>query len=113
MLNKLFFIKSVHTVIFFFMWLCLIYILYCGITRTYNWALLLAISAILIEGLALLFNRGRCPLSTLAEKQGAESGSVTDIFLPQWMARDVFKFATVLFIAELVLLGLGYLFWRS
>ncbi|MFC2065952.1 hypothetical protein ACFLUO_02665 [Chloroflexota bacterium] len=111
MLNKLFFIKSVHTIIFFLMWLCLIYILYCGITRTYNWVLLLAIGAILIEGLALLVNRGRCPLATLAEKQGAESGSVTDIFLPQWIARNVFKVATGLFIAELVLLGLGYLFW--
>ena len=87
---------------------CLIYILYCGITRTYNWALLLAIGAILIEGLALLLNHGRCPFTTLAEKHGAEKGSVTDIFLPQWMARNVFRFSTVLFSAELVLLGLGY-----
>ena len=87
---------------------CLIYILYCGVTRTYNWTLILAISAILINALALYLNRGRCPLTTLAEKLGAEKGSVTDIFLPQWMARNVFRISTVLFAAELVLLGLGY-----
>ena len=87
---------------------CLIYILYCGITKTYNWPLLLAISAILINGLAVLLNHGRCPLTTLAEKLGAEKGTITDIFLPQWIARNVFAFSTVLFAAELILLGLGY-----
>ena len=87
---------------------CLLYILYCGITRTYNRALLLAISAIFIEGFALLLNHGRCPLTTLAEKSGAEKGSVTDIFLPPWIARNVFRFSAVLFTAELVLLGLVY-----
>ena len=87
---------------------CLAYILYCGITKTYNWALLLAISAILIEGLALLLNQGRCPLTTFAEEHGAEKGSVTDIFLPAWIARNVFRISTVLFTAELVLLGIGY-----
>ena len=86
----------------------LLYILYCAITRTYNWILLLALIAIMINGLALLLNHMRCPLTTLAEKLGAEKGSVTDIFLPQWMARNVFRVSTVLFTAELVLLALGY-----
>ena len=108
MLNKIFFIKSIHTAIFVFMSACLLYILYCGITKTYNWALLLAISAIFIEGLALLLNHGRCPLTTLAEKSGAEKGSVTDIFLPQWMARNVFRLSTVLFTVGLVLLAFRY-----
>ena len=108
MTNKIFFIKSIHTIIFFFMWVCLLYILYCGITKTFNWALLLAIGAIFIEGFALLLNHGRCPFTTLAEKLGAEKGSVTDIFLPQWMARNVFRFSTILFTMELVLLAFRY-----
>jgi hypothetical protein len=84
------------------------YILYSGITRTFNWVLLIAIIAILIEGLALLLNNGRCPLTTLAEKYGAENGSVTDIFLPNWIARNVFTVSIILFSAELVLLGFRY-----
>ena len=88
---------------------CLFYVLYCGITKTYSWALLATLSAILIEGLVLMLYRGRCPFTTLAERLGAEKGSVTDIFLPRFMARNVFKFSTVLFAAELLLLGFGYL----
>ena len=87
---------------------CLMYILYSGITRTFNWVLLIAIIAILIEGLALLLNNGRCPLTTLAEKYGAENGSVTDIFLPKVIARNLFRVSLLLFIAELVLLGFRY-----
>ena len=108
MLNKLFVIKLIHSIVFFFVAACLIYLLYCGITKTYNWALFLAISAILINGSALLLNQGRCPLTTLAEKHGAEKGSVTDIFLPTWMVRNVFRVSTVLFSAELVLLAFRY-----
>ena len=48
-LNKIFFIKLVHTFIFVFMVACLVYILYSGITKIFNWVLLLAIIAILIE----------------------------------------------------------------
>jgi len=108
MRNKLLFIKLIHTAVFVFMSACLVYILYCGITRTYNWTLLLAISAILINGLALLLNRFRCPLTTLARKYGAEEGSVSDILLPTWMARNLFRSAAVLFAAGLIILGTGY-----
>jgi len=108
MFSRLFLIKLLHTVIFFFMSACLLYILYCGITGTYDWTLLVAISAILIEGLALLINRGRCPLTTLAEKQGAVKGSVTDIFLPSFIARNTFRYSTALFIIELIILAVGY-----
>ena len=107
-LSRIFLIKLIHTIIYFFMSACLIYILYCVITRTFDWTLLLAIGAIFIEGLALLLNDGRCPFTTLAEKYGAKKGSVTDMFLPDIMARNTFRFSTILFIVELALLGLRY-----
>ena len=106
--NKVFTIKLVHSVIFFFMVACLCYILYCGIARRYDWTLLVALGAICLEGLALLFNRGKCPFTDLAEKYGAASGTVTDIFLPMWFTRHVFKIAVVVVIIELILLGVGY-----
>ncbi len=108
MLSRLFYIRFIHTLIFFFMSACLVYVLYAGITKTYNLLLLLAICAIFVEGLALLLNRGRCPLTTLAERHGAEKGSVTDIFLPGWIARNVFRVSVVLFPLELALLVLRY-----
>ena len=106
--NKLFFIKFIHSLIFWFQVACLAYTLYAGITRTFNIILLVAIGSIVLNGLLLLLNKGRCPFTTLAESQGAEKGSVTDIFLPQWIARNVFRVSTFLFIGELVLLDLHY-----
>jgi len=107
-LDGLFLLKLAHTAVFFYMCACLAYILYAGVTRDFGWLLVGAIASILGEGLALLLNRGRCPLTTLAEKNGAESGSVTDIFLPGVIARNTFKYSAVLFSGELVLLAVRY-----
>ncbi len=106
--KKVFVIKFIHSILFLFLVFCLFYVLYCAITRTYDWTLLAAICVILIDGLAIVLNRGRCPLTTLAEKYGAEDGAVTNIFLPKWCARYVFKFFTVFFVFELVWLGIVY-----
>jgi hypothetical protein len=109
MSRKLFFIKAIHTIIFFFQLACIIYLLYAGIARIYHWTVLVATAAIVINGIALLLNRWRCPLTTFAERQGAEKGGVTDLFLPATIADNVFRIALVLFPAELILLGVGYL----
>lgn len=106
--KTIFAIKFVHSIIFFFMVACLGYILYCAIIHRYDWTLLLALMAIFIEGLALLLNRGRCPLTSLAERHGAANGAVTDIFLPEWLTRHTFKISTTLFIIELIWLAWGY-----
>lgn len=90
------------------MWGCLIYVLYAALAKAFNWVLLLALVVIFSEGIALVLNKGRCPLTTLAEKWGAEKGSVTDIFLPPVIARNAFKVSAVIFFAELVLLANRY-----
>jgi hypothetical protein len=41
---------------------------------------------VLLEMAIFAGNRFRCPLTGLAEGLGAESGRVTDIFLPLWVA---------------------------
>jgi membrane-bound metal-dependent hydrolase YbcI (DUF457 family) len=106
--NKVFAIKLFHSFIFLFMVACLLYILYCAIARRYDWTLLLALVAVFLEGLALLLNRWRCPLTTLAEKYGAANGAVTDIFLPDWLTRHTFKITTIVVIIEHIWLALGY-----
>ena len=107
--KKVFVVKFIHSTLFWLMVFCLFYILYCAISRIYDWTLLTAIGIIIIEGLSLVFNHWRCPLTTLAEKYGAENGAVTHIFLPKLCSRYVFKFSMVLFTIEIVWLGIGYL----
>jgi hypothetical protein len=50
-----------------------------------------AAAAAVVAGESLVFaaNGFRCPLTRLAERLGAESGSVTDIWLPRWFARNL------------------------
>ena len=89
---------------------CLVYILVAGIAKAFNWILVIALASIVFEGMAFLLNIGRCPLTTLAEEYGAESGSVTDILLPNVIARNTFRVSTVLFSAELLLLAVHYFY---
>ncbi|MBA7666980.1 hypothetical protein ES703_75065 [subsurface metagenome] len=99
MVNKqVFFIKLIHSTIFFIMVICLFYILYATIIRKYDWILLTAIVMILIDGASIALNRWRCPLTTLAEKRGAADGAITHMF----------KFFIVLYVIELVWLGISY-----
>jgi len=109
MLTRLFFIKLFHSVIAFFMLGCLLYILYAGITTIFNWFLWIAVVTIFIEGIAILLNGWRCPLTTLAEKWGAEKSSVADLFMPGIMARNLFNWSPFIFSAELIFLGFRYL----
>ena len=106
--QKVLTIKSIHLTLFILMCICLFYILYCAITSTYDWTLLTAIVIILINGLSIVLNRGRCPLTTLAEKYGAENGAVTHLIMPKWAARYVFKFFTLVAVIEVIWLGIGY-----
>lgn len=106
--RKIFAIKFIHSVIFFFMVACLLYIIYCTATRTYNWALVIAMAAIFGEGLALLLNRWRCPITTFTEKYGAGSGAVVDIFMPAWLSRHTFTIGTTVFVLALIGLAIGY-----
>ena len=94
--------------IFWWQIACLGYLLYAGITRTFNALGLIAITSILINGILLALNKGRCPFTTLAEHQGATSGSVTDLFLPGFIARNIFRVCMPLFCAELILLAVRY-----
>ena len=106
--KKILILKVVHSVIYWIMVACLLYIFYCCIARRYDWTLGVAVGFILVEGLALAVNRFRCPLTTLAERWGADHGAITDIFLPGWLARNTFRISTAVFIVELIWLAVGY-----
>ncbi len=54
----------------------------------------LALAAALGESAVFVVNRGRCPLTTLVEYLGAESGRVSDIFLPRWFADRIPQLCT-------------------
>jgi len=82
-------IKAAHTLAWFSIESCMLYVLYAGLMgRSDRRA---AIAAAVVAGESLIFaaNGFRCPLTDLAEQLGAERGSVTDLDLPRWFARNL------------------------
>jgi CBS domain containing-hemolysin-like protein len=102
---SIFQIKLVHTAIFWVLSSCVVYALFSGITAritTWTW---IAVGAVILEGVVLLAFGGICPLTLLAERLGAERGSVADIFLPKWLADRIFPICgTTYGVAVLVIL---------
>jgi hypothetical protein len=87
--RRLALIRGVHTAAWFSIEACVAYPLWSGATGRSDqraaWA------AAVVGGECLIFAADgfRCPLTGLAEAAGATSGSVTDIYLPTWFARNL------------------------
>ena len=99
-------VKSVHNVIFLGMAFCVFHTLYAGLTGRISALTMVSIAVIIFEGLVLLVNHGRCPLTDLAESLGSEHGSVSDIFLPAWFTPHIPVVFSTLFAIGLAGIGL-------
>ncbi|MCK5432563.1 MAG: hypothetical protein KAJ03_07450 [Gammaproteobacteria bacterium] len=89
-----FWIKFLHTLIFVVLCVSVLYALYSGITNRLNFWTAVALGLIAVEGIVLILNGWRCPLTRWAERVGAKNGSVSDIFLPAWLANHLFSVCT-------------------
>lgn len=98
MLRSLFFIKFVHTLIFVFFSACIGIVIFSSASGLIGWLTWTAFVLVLIEAAVFLGNGYRCPLTNYAEKLGAASGSVADIFLPPWFAKRLPMIAGSIFI---------------
>ena len=95
-------IKTVHSAFFLLMTLSVLVLLGSAATGSIGVLTLIAAIALAAEGALLLLNRKRCPLTTFAERLGAESGRVTDIFLPGWLVPWVFELYAALTLLAIV-----------
>lgn len=79
-------VKVAHTVWFGVVSTSIIHIFVVGLwNRPSRWTKPALVAAFL-EVVVFLANAGRCPLTSLTERLGAESGRVSDICLPRWFA---------------------------
>jgi hypothetical protein len=100
-------LKSLHTIIFWLVSSCVMYVFLNGVRgRSTRW-MAPAILIVLAEGAVFFGNRWRCPLTQLTEKLGASKGQITDIFLPRWFAQRIPQIYTPPFI-----IGLAGLLWH-
>ena len=67
----------------------MVYVFYDGFVRRSDRRTAIAAGVVAGESLIFVANSCRCPLTQLAERLGAERGSVTDIYLPHWFAHNL------------------------
>ncbi len=82
-------VKLVHTAAWFTIESSMLYVLFAGFARRSDRRAALAGAIVVGECLVFAGNGFRCPLTGVAESLGAEDGSVTDIYLPAWLARNL------------------------
>ncbi|MDP9998412.1 hypothetical protein J2W15_001911 [Pseudarthrobacter sulfonivorans] len=67
----------------------MLYVLYSGIRGRTDRRAGLAASVVALETSVFAANGFHCPLTAVARNLGDSTGSVTDIYLPQWLARNL------------------------
>lgn len=82
-------VKSFHTLAWFLIEACMVYLLFAGVRGQTDKRS--AVAACVVAGETLIFaaNGFHCPLTAVAKNLGDETGSVTDIYLPRWLARNL------------------------
>jgi hypothetical protein len=108
-------LKAIHTVIFAGELSAILWLVVSGLVGRRDRTVGLAAAAVAGEAAVFLANNGVCPITPLTERLGATHGSVSDIFLPDALARTIPVWSTALLViagllhARALLSGAG---WR-
>ena len=82
-------IKAFHTAIFATIGVAIALAVWDGLLQTPRQRTLIAGGMVLVESAIYASNNQVCPLTPLAEQLGARRGSVSDIFLPDWLSTRI------------------------
>jgi hypothetical protein len=82
-------VKVFHTLAWFSIEACMLYVLYSDLRGRSDRRAGIAASVVALETLVFAANGFHCPLTAVARNLGDSTGSVTDIYLPHWLARNL------------------------
>jgi hypothetical protein len=107
--SRLVVVKAVHSAVFLVELAAILWLVISGVVGRRDRTVALAAGLVATEAVVFVANSGVCPLTPLAERLGARRGSVSDIFLPDPIARTIpiwssalVALATVLHVRRLV-----------
>lgn len=89
-------VKAVHSAVFLVELASILWLVLTGLTGRRDRSVGLAGALVAGECAVFVANAGVCPLTPVAERLGASTGSVSDIFLPGPLARTIPYWATPL-----------------
>ncbi len=101
--SKLLLIKLLHTAIWLVYALIILYTLYAAIIDRIDSYFLIAVGLVLLEGVVLLKNGWRCPLTLIGAQYSSDLSVGFDIFLPKWLAQHNKTIFTVIFSVSIIL----------
>lgn len=96
-------IRAVHSAVFWVELVSIGWLLVSGLVGQRDRSVALAATLIAAEGVVWVANDRVCPLTPLAERYGAEDGSVSDIWLPDVVARTIPQWSIPLVAVSVVL----------
>lgn len=105
--NKLFIVKAVHTLIWVFFNIVILYFVYAVVVDQIDRWVWVCLSLIGLEVLTLIVFRTVCPVTLIARQYSDSTKDNFDIFLPNWLARYNKKIYSVI-----VLIGIVVLMYR-
>ena len=82
-------VRAVHSAVFLVELGAILWLVVTGVTGRRDCTVAVAGGLVAAEAAVFVANSGVCPLTPLAERLGARRGSVSDIFLPDVMARTI------------------------
>ena len=82
-------VKAVHSAVFFLELGSILWLVATGLLNRRDRSVAIAAAAVSVEVVVWLANDRVCPLTPLAERFGADRGSVSDIWLPDRVARTI------------------------
>jgi hypothetical protein len=82
-------IRTVHSIVFLAELGSIVWLVVTGIVGRRDRSVGVAAILVSVESAVFIANDGTCPLTPLAERYGASSGSVSDIWLPDAVARTI------------------------
>jgi hypothetical protein len=89
-------VRALHTAVFFVELASIGWLVLTGWTGRRDRTVAIAAGLVGAEGVVFVANSGVCPLTPLAERLGARRGSVSDIFLPDAVARTIPQWSSAL-----------------
>ncbi len=82
-------IRAGHSAVFLVNLSCIMWLVATGMTGRRDRTVAVALAVVAAESAVFVANRGVCPVTPLAERLGAERGTVSDIWLPECAARTL------------------------
>jgi len=101
--KKLRMIKLLHTLIWCVFVSAILFVYYAGAFNKVSTLVWCCIGAVVFEGIVLMINKWKCPLTSLASNYTSYRPVGFDIFLPKWLAKHNKTIFTSLFFIGLCL----------